>query len=199
MQLAAGPPEDYLGEDDVIRWSGGAVERLARDLRRAHPDDAGFAAAAYTFTRDRVAHSWDAADRRVTLSSEEVLAERVGLCHGKAHLLAALLRSQGVPTGLCYQRLADDDGATFVLHGLVAVYLRGGWHRQDPRGNKAGVDAQFSLAGERLAWPVRPEHGEIDHPRVFAAPDDGVVASLRAASDMLALCAGGLPADLAET
>lgn len=44
-----------------------------------------------------------------------------------------------------------------MLHGLVAVRFHGAWHRQDPRGNKPGVEARFSLTGERLASsPTRP-------------------------------------------
>lgn len=80
----------------------------------------------------------------------------------------------------------------------MAVHLRGAWHRQDPRGNKPGVDAQFSLAGERLAWPVRDHLGEVDYPHVFVHPDQGVVAALREATDMLELCARGLPSELTK-
>ncbi len=41
------------------------------------------------------------------------------------------------------------------LHGLNAVHLpEFGWYRIDPRGNKPGVDAQFSPPVERLAFPV---------------------------------------------
>jgi transglutaminase-like putative cysteine protease len=109
--------------------------------------------------------------------------------------LAAILRSQGIPTGFCYQRLTDD-GDTFMLHGLVAVFLNGHWHRQDPRGNKPGVDAQFSLGEERLAWPVRPELGERDHHRVFTAPSPRVIDTLRATNNILDLCRGGLPSEL---
>ena len=101
----------------------------------------------------------------------------------------------GAGAGLCYQRLADDD-AGFVLHGLVAARVDGGWHRLDPRGNRPGIDAQFSLGRERLAWTPRPETGECDYPQVFAAPHPAVLAALVGASDALALCAGGLPTSL---
>jgi hypothetical protein len=37
------------------------------------------------------------------------------------------------------------------------------WARQDPRGNKPGVDAQFSLAEERIAWVPCFELGERDY------------------------------------
>ncbi|CAJ1493055.1 hypothetical protein MU0083_000116 [[Mycobacterium] kokjensenii] len=84
----------------------------------------------------------------------------------------------GIPAGLCYQRLVDGDG--HVLHGLVAVYLDGAWHRQDARGNKDGVDAQFCLGTERLARPVDESLGEIDYPQLYVSP-------------VLALCDGGLP------
>jgi hypothetical protein len=69
------------------------------------------------------------------------------------------------------------------VHGLVAVRFNGAWHRQDPRGNKPGVDAQFSLAGERLAFRVDPESDERDYPVLYAQPHPAVLNALRAAAD----------------
>lgn len=192
--LDAGNPFDYLGADDVIQSGHPDVVALARGLRRGHPDDEGFGAAAFRWVRDEVAHALDAQDRRVTLTAVEVLRERVGLCYAKSHLLAALLRAGGVPAGLCYQRLRDGD--RHVLHGLVAVHLRGGWHRVDPRGNKPGVDARFSLDEESLAFVVDEGAGEWDWPMVFVSPARSVVRALAGADDNLALCAGGLPSEL---
>ncbi|GAB2992188.1 transglutaminase-like domain-containing protein [Nocardioides montaniterrae] len=193
--LVRGSSADYLAADDVVDHTSPEVSALAASLRASASDDIAFARAAFEHVRDSVAHSWDAQDPRVTLSASSVLREGVGLCYAKSHLLAALLRSQGVPTGLCYQLLTDD-GSTYMLHGLVAVFLDGDWHRQDPRGNKDGVDAQFSLGSEQLAWPVRPGLGELDLPEVYAAPSPRVVATLRAATDILALCDGGLPTEV---
>lgn len=184
-------PEDFLGEDEFIECSDPQVSALAGELRSAAADDVAYARAAFEWVRDRVGHSWDVGDPRVTLTAGEVLRHRVGLCYAKSHLLTALLRVEGIPAGLCYQRLVDGDG--HVLHGLVAVYLDGAWHRQDARGNKDGVDTQFCLGTERLAWPVDESLGEIDYPQLYASPVQSVVAALRGATDVLALCDGGLP------
>jgi len=177
VELIAGPPAAYLGEDEVVETTAPAVVALAARLRGGAPDDVAFARAAFAWVRDEIAHAGDAGDPRFAVSATEVLADGVGWCYAKAHLLAAVLRAGGVPTGLCYQWLADGDA--HVLHGLVAVHLDGGWHRQDPRGNKPGVTAAFSLDGERLAWPVDPTVGEADLPAVHVEPAAGVVAALR--------------------
>lgn len=192
LNVRAKSPSRYLLADSVIDHAHPEVARQAAQLREGRPDDVTFARAAFDFVRDTVRHSWDAQDPRVTLSASDTLREGVGLCYAKAHLLAGLLRAQGVPSGLCYQRLTDD-GQQFDVHGLVAVFLEGAWHRQDPRGNKPGVDAQFSLADERLAWPVRPELGECDYVEVFESAHPAVVAALTSTDDVLALCGGGLP------
>lgn len=163
-------------------------------LRVGSNDDREFARAAFEWVRDQVRHSIDVRDPRVTVTAPEVLRDGVGLCFAKSHLLTAVLRAEGVPAGLCYQRFSDGEGG-FFLHGLVAVHLDGAWHRQDPRGNKPGVDAQFSLHGERLAYTVNPDAGEIDYPEVRSAPSRAVVRALRSAADALVLCDGGLPAD----
>ena len=91
------------------------------------------------------------------------------------------MRAQGIPAGLCYQRLSlDETGSPFSLHGLNAVYLpQFGWYRIDSRGNKAGVDAQFCPPAEKLAFKlIYPE--EQDVTEILAEPLQIVVSALRA-------------------
>lgn len=179
----------------MVNFSDPQVRGVARSLRAESATDVDFARRAFEFVRDTVTHSWDAQDRRVTLRASDVLEQGTGLCYAKAHLLTAILRVEGIPTGLCYQLLTDDVTGP-VIHGLVAVYVNEGWHRQDPRGNKPGVDAQFSIAGEQLAWPVEPVRGERDFETIYREPSAAVVTALRDASDVLELCREGLPAEL---
>lgn len=188
---------DYLRADSIVDHTHPEVVGRAALLRRGCADDVAYARAAFEFVRDDIRHSVDAQDPRVTLTASETLKEGVGLCFAKAHLLAGLLRAEGVPAGLCYQRLTDD-GLRFDIHGLAAVFLKGAWHRRDPRGNKSGVDAQFSLHSEQLAWTVQPEIGECDYVEVFVAPHPAVVEALTSASDALTLCDGGLPQALSD-
>ncbi|GAB1814360.1 transglutaminase-like domain-containing protein [Mycobacterium sp. MUNTM1] len=192
--LHTATPRDFLGEDQFIQVSDPGVRALARRLRHATGDDAPFAKAAFEWVRDQVGHSYDVSDPRVTLTASEVLQHRVGLCYAKSHLLAALLRSEGIPTGLCYQRLLHGNG--HVLHGLVAIYLEEAWHRQDPRGNNEGIDAQFCLGTEQLAWKVDESLREIDYPQIFPSPARCVIDTLRGATDILALYDTGLPTEL---
>jgi hypothetical protein len=70
-----------------------------------------------------------------------------------------------------------------VVHGLVAVRFGGAWHRQDPRGNKPGVDARFSLEGERLAFTLDPKSNEMDYTVLYAEPHPAVLGALRGARD----------------
>lgn len=173
----------YLAADDVIDHHDPVVREtaalLAEGTRNAHE----YAEAAFEYVRDAIPHSFDSGDPRVTWRASDVLEQRNGICYAKSHALTALLRSRGIPAGLCYQRLTEDDGSDPALHGLIALRLPGAdrWSRLDARGNKPGVDAQFSLVTERLAFPVRPELGECDYPLVHAAPLPAVVACLRAA------------------
>ncbi|GGO93449.1 transglutaminase [Nocardioides phosphati] len=197
MSHASSPPLDSLdparclGDDAVVESRHPAVVMLGESLRAGSDTDAELAERAFTWVRDEVGHSYDVGDPRVTLRASEVLEHRVGLCYAKAHLLAAVLRSQGVPAALAYQRLAH--GESHVLHGLVAVHLEGAWHRQDPRGNKQGVDAQFSLGEERLAFAVDPAAGEVDYPTLHVTPAPVVVEVLQSTDDILALYDAGLP------
>lgn len=198
MDLRTQDPDDYLAADEVIDSGHPEVRALAAELRTSKLDDARYAKAAFEWVRDNVSHSFDVQDPRVTLTASDALRERVGLCYAKAHFLTALLRAEGIPAGLCYQRLADEATGGHALHGLIAVYLDGSWHRQDPRGNKPGVDAQFSLQQEQLAWQVDPAEGEVDYPTVYTAPVPEVVDALKTADDVLLLYRQGLPPTLKE-
>lgn len=187
MELIQQVPElsAYLAADEVIDHEHPLVRETAARLRTEYADAYAYAKAAYEFVRDTIPHSQDVGDMRVTWRASDVLEQATGICYAKAHALTALLRAQRIPAALCYQRLADDDGSHPAVHGLVAVQLPGreGWHRQDPRGNKPGVDAQFSLDGERLAYVVRPQAGEVDYPELHARPHPAVIGALRAAPD----------------
>ncbi len=52
------------------------------------------------------------------------------------------------------------------------------WIRLDARGNKAGVNAQFSIETEQLAFPIRPEMGEVDSFIVYPDPDVKILEKL---------------------
>ncbi|MFJ9819682.1 transglutaminase domain-containing protein [Streptomyces sp. NPDC101151] len=173
----------YLAADDVIDHHHPVVREAAARLADGVVDSYAYARTAYEFVRDAIPHSADADDPRVTWRASDVLERRTGICHAKAHALAALLRAEDIPAALCYQRLMHDDGSGHAVHGLVAVRFHGAWHRQDPRGNKPGLDAQFSLDGERLAWTPDPASNEMDYPVLYAEPHPAVLGALKAAPD----------------
>lgn len=124
----------------------------------------------FEFVRDEIKHSWDYEMNPVTCKASDVLQYGTGFCYAKSHLLAALLRANSIPAGLCYQRLTITDVPPFCLHGLNAVYLeRHGWYRLDARGNKQGVEAEFCPPKEKLAFPIVTP-GEADLPEIWAEP-----------------------------
>ena len=166
----------YLADDDVIDHHHPLVRETAARLADGVADSYEYARAAFEFVRDTIPHSQDSGDPRVTWRASDVLEQGTGICYAKAHALAALLRAEDIPTALCYQKLD-------VVHGLVAVRFNGAWHRQDPRGNKPGVDAQFSLDGERLAFRPDPKSNELDYPVLYAEPHPAVLGVLQAAPD----------------
>lgn len=169
--------DPYLAPSTWIDADHPDVLALARTLRGA--DDTETARRSFEWVRDQVRHSGDARQGPVTCRASHALSERTGYCFAKAHLLVALLRANGIPAGLSYQRL-HFDGDRFVLHGLVAAKLPGGWYRMDPRGNKPGVDARFDPPVEHLAFSLTVP-GERDVPGVHAEPFAAVVDALTGA------------------
>lgn len=187
------PPGAYLAGSEWVDLDHPSLRELEGQLVTPGLTPIQRAERIYHFVRDQIRHSVDAGDSQVTLKASEVLAEGTGLCYSKAHLAAALLRRSGIPTGLCYQRLRD--GQRLVLHGLIAVKLNDAWHRLDVRGNKPGVEAEFSLAAEQLAFTPVPSAGEADLGQLWAAPAPAVVERLSQAADLDSLL---LPAEPVE-
>jgi len=174
---------EYLKCDEVIDFDNTDVSKLADQLYSESERETEFVKMAYEYVRDMISHSADISADTVTCSASEVLKAGHGICFAKSHLLAAILRSKSVPAGFCYQKLILDDETAPVLiyHGLNGVYLReyGKWIRLDARGNKPGVNAQFSIDSEMLAFPIRPEKGEVDVPVIYADPDTEIVKTLQ--------------------
>lgn len=171
-------PGKYLIPSPIIDSDHPDVARAAGELARGSRSEEETARRCFEFVRDRIFHSFDHRMDPVTLKASDVLAHRTGFCFAKSHLLAALLRANGIPAGLCYQRILLKDAGVHCLHGLNAVYLPvHGWYRADARGNKEGVDAQFTPPIERLACALAHE-GERDLPGIYADPLPEVAAVL---------------------
>lgn len=169
----------YLEVSEYIDWQAPEIIKLARKLADNKTSDVEVAKSCFEWVRDEIKHSWDYKLNPVTCKASDVLKQGTGYCYAKSHLLAALLRANKIPAGLCYQRLSiNDDGTPYSLHGLNAVYLKDfGWYKIDARGNKDSVDAQFTPPDEQLAFPINDEN-EIDFPEILAKPVAVVVDAL---------------------
>lgn len=187
---------DYLKASRYIDFENSSISEKARTLF-VPDDEIETVRNTYHFVRDGIRHSWDVQDKRVTVAASDVLREKVGICWAKANLLAALLRANRIPAGICYQRLTlgDTPDTGYCIHALNAVYLKslGRWIRLDARGNKEGVNAQMCLDAEKLAFPVRPELGEIDYREVYAEPSPITMEVLENNSDALYMYLNALP------
>lgn len=171
--------QKYLESTRYIDWQTPEVLTKAQSLAEGLTSPELIAQKCFVFVRDEIQHSWDYECNPVTCKASDVLKHGTGYCYAKSHLLAALLRANGLPAGLCYQRLTiSNDCPHFCLHGLNAVYLEQyGWYRMDARGNKAGISADFCPPVERLAFPIITA-GEADFPEVWAAPIPQVIEVL---------------------
>ncbi len=194
--------EDYLEASAEVDYHEPGVVGLAARLKAQAVDGVDYARRVFEFVRDEVSHSWDLQSSRVTCRASDVLEHREGICYAKSNLVAALLRAQEIPAGFCYQRLTlgDTPDTGYCIHALNAVYIASldRWIRVDARGNKEGIDAQFSLDvdEEKLAFPIRPEYDERDYGVIYAKPNAKTIETLRSHSDCVVMYRNGLPADL---
>lgn len=177
---------EFLKPSKYINFDHPVVTDKAASLSANSEDKLVIASACFNFVRDEIKHSWDFKMNPVTCRASDVLKYETGYCYAKSHLLAALLRANGIPAGLCYQRLTiSSDAPPLCLHGLNAVYLQAyGWYRVDARGNKPGVSAEFCPPVEKLAFPIISD-GEADLPEIWPEPLPVVTEVLEASADYL--------------
>ncbi|MEK3887332.1 transglutaminase-like domain-containing protein [Bacillus sp. FSL K6-3431] len=192
--------EDYLLELNEINYSNPLIKSKVDELFNTSQTEIEKVKVAFEFVRDEISHSLDIRGKRVTCNASDVLAYKEGICYAKSHLLASLLRSQGIPTGFCYQRLMlfDTPEKRYCIHALNAVFLRSlnKWQRLDARGNKKGIDAQFSIKEEKLAYTTQEKYDEKDYPIIYRKPHPKTIAVLEEHSDALEMCKYHLPESL---
>jgi transglutaminase-like putative cysteine protease len=180
--------QEYLQSSEIIDWQNPGILALASRIASTYQTTEEVAKACFEWVRDEIHHSRDYRMNPVTCKASDVLKYKTGYCFAKSHLLAALLRANQIPAGLCYQRLSMDDPPAskqisndlpYTLHGLNAVFLPSfGWYRIDARGNRQGVNAQFIPPQEQLAFEIKLPQ-EADFQQIFAEPLPVVLAALR--------------------
>ena len=210
----------YLEDTITIDWQTPAVMACARRVLADAPTTAeARVEALFCFVRDEIVHSFDLGPetserlatrpvegfppafvrRGIACRASETLALGHGLCFAKSHLLAALLRFAGHPTGFCYVKLIDDEKpGRFVLHGFVAVHWQpaASWILLDPRGNRGrtgepvypGVPGPIASecrfeAPFSLAYVPDPGRGEAFLPFIYKRPGKRIVDFLERVPD----------------
>ena len=164
----------FTEDTKYVNYSHPAIQKKAQELFEDGMTEVEKAQKAYYFVRDEIKHSFDIGAKVVSITASDALLNGTGVCHVKSNLLAALLRSQGIPAGFCFQYLTLDDkdaSRGYVTHGYNAVYLEAHWVKLDARGNKENVHAEFSLGEPILAFPIREELNEYDVAGIFAKPN----------------------------
>ena len=161
------PMENYLMETPSIDYKNSGIQKKVQELRDESENQLDYIKQCFIFVKDEIPHSWDIETNIVSRTASDVLKNKTGICWTKSCLLAALLRADGIPSGISYQLLtrADDASEGYIIHALNTVYIKdlNKWIRLDARGNKENVNAQFSLDEECLAYSIRSELGEIDY------------------------------------
>ncbi|MFD2657020.1 transglutaminase-like domain-containing protein [Gracilibacillus thailandensis] len=188
---------EYLKELEVVNYSHSIIQNKKKDLFNEEQTEIEKVKTAFEFVRDEISHSWDIQGSIVTCQASDVLRVKEGICYAKANLLAAILRAEGIPTGFCYQKLMifDTPEKGYSLHALNGVFLSSvnRWIRVDARGNKPGVQAEFSLKEEKLAFSVQEEFGEEDYPIIFTKPNHNTITTLQAYTNVIEMYKNHLP------
>ena len=190
---------EYLEKSEYVDYDDPNVKKVADLLKAQSSNEVSLIENTFLFVRDEIKHSWDVQDKRVTISASDVLGEGVGICWAKANLMAALLRANGIPAGFSYQRLTlgDTPDRGYCIHALNTVYIASldKWIRLDARGNKEGVNAEFSIEDEKLAFCITSE-GEEDYHDNHSYPDKGLMKVLKESTDALDMYLHHLPDQL---
>jgi transglutaminase-like putative cysteine protease len=200
LLLESNDLNDYLLETEELDFSHFIIREKLGELFNESQNEIETVKIAFEFVRDQIAHSWDIKSTRITRKASEVLIYKEGICYAKSNLLASILRATKIPTGFCYQRLTigNTPDTGYCIHALNAVYLStlGRWIRLDARGNKTGINTQFSLYEEKLAFSVRTELNEFDYYTIFTKPNEKTINTLKNNTNCIEMYRNQLPTEL---
>lgn len=178
--------KSFLIEHPYIDYSAQNIQEWIAHHFSGAQNNMDKARLAYYFVRDEIPHSFDCEATVITAKASDVLKHKTGICHAKANLLAALLRSQGIPTGFCFQHLTlqDDDSMGYCVHCYNAIFLDNHWIKVDARGNTNGKKAEFSLEEPILAFPNRLEYDEYFWEGIFPTPHEATMKMLSSSKSL---------------
>jgi len=178
--------KSFLEENPYIDFSSSIIMEKTKSLFYGVGDDITKAKIAYEYVRDEIPHTFDIQSDMITAKASDVLIHNTGICHAKANLLAALLRSQNIPTGFCFQHLtlSDDDSLGYCVHCHNAIFLENKWIKVDARGNTNGIEAQFSLTEPILAFSNRIDYDEYSWEGIYSKPHTDTMLMLEKASSL---------------
>ena len=71
---------EFLERTEYVDYDDLGVKSAAEKLKAKSADELSLIKNTYYFVRDEIKHSWDAQDRRVTVSASDTLREGVGIC-----------------------------------------------------------------------------------------------------------------------
>ncbi len=94
--------EEYLMETPTIDHMNPLIQDKVRKLMNQSEDNLEYIKRSYIFVRDGIPHSGDIKTEVVSKTASEVLENKTGICWTKSCLLAALLRANGIPSGISY-------------------------------------------------------------------------------------------------
>ncbi len=180
--------EEYLIETHSIDYNNPIIRVKVQELKNQSKDKEDYIKRAYFFVRDEIPHSWDIGVNTVLKTASDVLKNKTGICWTKSCLLAALLRANGIPSGISYQLLSlDDEGNSgHLIHALNTAYIEElkKWVRLDARGNVDYINDEFTLDTDQIAFSARKELCEIDYNDNHADLDEKLVNALNNADNL---------------
>ena len=107
MKIESTDINDYLRTTEIIDWNNPNVLVKAKEIVGGVTDNVTKIKILFEWVRDEVPHSKDINSDIVTCTASEVLKAGTGICFAKSHLLAALLRANGIPCGFCYLSIGN--------------------------------------------------------------------------------------------
>src|SRR5690625_7327545 len=89
MQLESNKLEDYLQEiDGIIDFKSPLIQEKINQIKVTTQSKKERAELAFKVARDNINHSFDTKSKVITISAEDAMNKKEGICFAKSHLLA---------------------------------------------------------------------------------------------------------------
>lgn len=178
--------DEYLKENEYVDFSAPNIQKLCKELFTDKMTEREKLCSAFDYLRENVPHSFRVSTGHITTKASDTLKYKTGVCHAHSNLLCAVMRAEGIPAGLRFQRivLCEEPERQYCIHCFNAVYIIGQWQMCDLSSTDKNAPQKIKAGDAVCAFENNDASNEYFYDGIYSEPDLPTMKMLENAKDI---------------